>query len=348
MDSKKLLVSKSPIVGLQYLAFPLAVLLNHKECLPWFYSNYIQLEAPKDSLLDEWNCNVIFTGGHLLDIPCFKVHTLPKKHFCNVLCKDSSEIINNINGFLSDDWYFISHFDEYYIPNRSFYQKEHRYHDFLINGFNNIEGCYNLIGFATNEMFMETEVKYDEFVKGISSDIDPDAVFDMIFYRKRGNFRYDFDLPFVKGLLMDYLNSKDSSSKYRCNISERANTAKVYCMEVYSYLKRFYESCMEIEAPSDMRPIHLIWEHKNCMLLRLKYMFENNIINYNDNLYNSFKKIENMVLVLKNMSLKFFFTENKRLLVEIINSIDKIKILDQNAIEALLEEINKSTVSKPT
>ena len=48
LDIKKLPIKRPPIIGYQYFAYPLAVIFNYNDCLPWFYCNFIQLRCLKD------------------------------------------------------------------------------------------------------------------------------------------------------------------------------------------------------------------------------------------------------------------------------------------------------------
>ncbi len=73
--------------------------------------------------------------------------------------------------------------------------------------------------------------------------------------------------------MRDYLNGENSSQGY--TIIKNPTRNHVYGMDIYdqliTYLKRLYNH----SAVSDIRPFHLLWEHKKCMVLRIEFILNN-------------------------------------------------------------------------
>ena len=67
----------------------------------------------------------------------------------------------------------------------------------------------------------------------------------------------------------------------------------------------------------DVRIIYLLYEHKKCMLDRIKYMVKNKYLGNEGNIYDHYKEIVNQMIIVKNMYLKYEYTKNNDLLLMI-------------------------------
>ncbi len=111
MSIVKLPMAESPIVGFQHIAYALSIILNDKESLPWYYSNYIQLVSGNSfatpmTFYPNW-----FDANPLLYIQTFKKEIMK---FGNI------DIHSFIKDCIDNKTYFYSAFDEFYVPRRRY------------------------------------------------------------------------------------------------------------------------------------------------------------------------------------------------------------------------------------
>src|SRR5690554_1664231 len=207
MSKLQLPIAETPIKALQYLAYPLCALLSHQECLPWFYNNYIQLEfVIKNRLLK-------FVDGWLTNIPVLEVQKMQKKYFF-AICKE--DIDHSIGRAIRDGWYFYSVFDEFYVPNRFAFQKEHFFHDFLLYGYNDSDNTYSILGYTKDFIFEPTEISYKNFDQAFQKgDFHSDHFGDhwIFLFRKMDNLPCHFNLKYVYDQIYDYFYGIDTTER---------------------------------------------------------------------------------------------------------------------------------------
>ncbi len=327
MNNIQLPIAKSPIIGYQYLAYPLTILANDNDYLPWFFSNYIQLIWNTDlsSLLTFYFIDMQY------NIPWINYQLFEK----NFLKKNALDLNTFIIKCINDGWYFYSSFDEFFVPDRMEYQKGHTIHDFMIYGYNLEKGIYYILGFNKDFMFDTTIITFKQFEEAFSAGIDDNYVIKLM--KKKEKFSYNFDMYNVFDLLSDYFYSRNSSARYRYFINPEAN--KVFGMNIYKYLYEFIELLLDNKIPNDIRPLHIIYEHKKCMNLRFKYMINHGLLKKCEELNDHFNEIEIIALDIRDKQIKYYFDHNNKNINLILVGINKIESMEKNAIEILLNQI---------
>lgn len=137
--------------------------------------------------------------------------------------------------------------------------------------------------------------------------------------------------------LGDYINSRDSLHKIEFSYQEH-NKGVLYGLNFYDYV--IENICIEKKS-IDIRPFHILYNHKRLMKIRLEYLFSRNIYDndeisrlllQNDELINKSKLI-------RNLAIKYSIRNN----TETIESIkDKCKML-KNLDYVLISQILKCT-----
>ncbi len=337
MESLKLPITESPICGLQYLAYPLVISLKYDN-YPWFFNNYIQLEAPKEAFLDSWGCNVTFSGGWFQNVPCIEYQIIKRVDFLN----NSQGIVSQINNFLAKDWYIYSIFDEFFVPDRISYRSKHNLHDFLLFGTDLTEEYYTILGYGKNSILDESTISFRGFVDAFESQFN-DSINDVNIYRINKTYKSEFNLKQVYELLCEYLKSQSSSHLYKYNVP--FNDSKIYGFEVYDFVIRYFQSLAQDAENSDIRPLCILYEHKSCMVMRLEYMLKNSHINISQDLLDMFIEIKAEMLKIRNMQIAINFVKGLYKYETIIFALEKIKNIERIAIEYLLNEIH-TTLNK--
>lgn len=333
-------ITTPPIVGLQYHAYSLSALLSYKKFYPWFYSHYIQVFCIDDSehitpYYNFYSINFWDNG-----IPYIS---------CNHLTDQKTIIDNNIDltklvmRYIDRKWYAYIEIDDFYIPFRRHYKKRHFSHDIFIYGYDTEKECFCTAGFNDNREYSYNSLSYEDFnesyIRNVGSmiDIDDGGNKFIRFFKILEEQDCEFDVVLVKELITDYLNSTDTSKKLRIFRTPPCN--RVYGLGTYDVLKRYLNSLMEGKAYYDIRPIHLFWEHKKCMVMRVKYMIENNIIKNGIPICGEFEEIEKKALFLRNNMLKYQVTRNKHIIEHMGNLLSEIRDKEQEGLSKLLMHI---------
>lgn len=306
MAVKVLPLHQSPIVGLQYLAYPLAVSLQSACNFPWFYSNFIQLEAPAADLEDELGCDLTFSGGWFDDNPCLTVEMIHEKN-----SQEYSKTIQNIKNRIDDGYYVFCHYDEFFVPYSKWYMKTHRRHDFLLYGYNDSEAIFNLYVY-TERALAPITIAYKTFYKAFKDDLP--RVYQ--FFKLNSIYTSKLDLCRITMLIQDYCQGSFVHNPYKFVMAPE--TPKVYGIKTYDFLDQYLRICQEDIRRGEVRPFHVLWEHKKCWKQRIQYLKEHTNLNFSHEMLIESEAFEKKALILRNMFIKASMVANSP---EVINGM---------------------------
>lgn len=336
---KRLPIAKSPIVGLQYLAYPLSIILNYEECYPWFYSNYIQLRWSRDL---KNHLTFYFPGTE--KIPEMLLNPWLDGQIMQKGTLESNDI-DSIRLFIKsiDEGYYIySWFDEFYVPKRLSYKKNHFIHDFMITGYNTDEKVFYLLGYSDRSLLETTKIKFEQLQEAMFSHNEKSGSWlhnEVTLLKKSDDCDYKFDLNHVCSSLEDYLLETDTSKNYSMFV--RPNSELIYGMSVYEYLKKYFILLADKKITFSLNMIHILYEHKKCMSMRLEYMERTCGIKDIDSIKSAFADIENIALDARNLQIKYMMDYNPSTLLKINEKLNEMEPLEKQTIERLLEKIIK-------
>lgn len=328
MSIVKLPLAESPMIGLQYIAYTLGIVLVDKESLPWYYSNYIQLVSGKTfatsmSFHPSW-----FNTVPILDFQAYKKEIMK---FGNI----------NIHRFIKDcidnHTYFYSSFDEFYVPHRFSYGSNHFCHDFLIYGYDEANKEYILIGFDEKRLYRTTTITFSQFEKAFFSDISMHEYVHLLKINK--SVKYNFNIKLVYELLEDYLYRKNTSERYANSAYGTVITDRYWGLDVYKRQREYFNSLINGDGWYDIRPLHILYEHKKCMVSRLEYMGKNNHIRDCSYLIDGYKDLEDKSIVMRNLQIKYSATSDKRYLSSIVDMLAEIEQKEEELLEILIEKV---------
>lgn len=328
MSIVKLPIAESPVIGYQRLAYELGILLGYEECLPWFYCNFIQLKWKKElkspiNFFCPW-----FTANPVLGTQVFKISKLRIHHI---------DIHSFIMECIDSKEYFYSTFDEFYVPHRVNFGKLHFVHDFMIYGYDSGQKEYLLLGFDERQTYKTTSIRYDEFEKAYFSDGNRLEYVHLI--NKNENARFEFDIHLVYEMLDDYINSRNTSERHRMYNNPMENF--VFGMEIYEYLRIYFTLLGEERFENDIKLLHIFYEHKKCMALRIEYMLKNHYIDPHPSLYEDYGRIVTDVLALRNIQLKYNITNDRNYLEQIVNMLSHVENKEKTLLRILSDMIYK-------
>ncbi len=273
--SKKLkIVTQRNITTYLHRSLPLCVVLAYDKYLPWYYSNFIQIFSFTDesgyvelNYLEPRDC-----CSEIVDMVCLGYNLL-KKEEC---------IIDFIIEKINMGYYLIMNVDEYYLPNKGDYRKNHFVHPSLIYGYDNdIEQLLG-IGFDKERLFSEITFDYSQFSEAYEKgkihykNYAPWCGWSAIQLMRPKSFEeeYPFSIDRFLKELKNYLFSiGDSIRMYSFEYNKKQVE---FGFKVYDVIIRNLENLLQGKLTIDYRALHLLSEHKKCMYDRLNYVISKN------------------------------------------------------------------------
>lgn len=340
----RLPIAEPLINGYPKHAIQLSILCQYKEALPWILNNYIQLNCSKD-FLDLSKQPPVWFDFYFVDpkyVDSLMYIEKLSRTTVDILEKDILElIITSINSGL----YVYTSVDEYYLPGTNAYKSRSQPHSILIYGYDTNSKTLNIGGFLrgnTNVYKYGTyTVTYEEFLQAYNNlnyIDDYDHYLNRIYLMKFNKSRkFEFDIVLVKELLGDYLHSKNSSERLRSfnNPTKDFN----FGISVYENLRLFYGNLESNNNNFDIRPLHILWEHKKCMVERVSYMANHKYISESSLLISDLMEVERDSLNCRNLLIKYSATKNKEILSKLLTMLINISEKEQGILNTLYKEL---------
>lgn len=288
--------------------FPSSVYMGIALCSPvknaylnWITTNFIQLYCYKDFDLHAIPLN-FSTGIYLNDdfysfCPYLRVQNIKY----SLLKKNNINIIKFIISALDDDNYVDVFLNEYFVPQGNGFEKYEYQHGNMIYGYDLQGETFNIVGYNEHSLIRHSVLSFKQLEDAIIEDGREGwyRIGLLSIFKFHPYVTFTFNLDLMLKQLEDYLYAKNSLEG--CSIMENNEPRIAHGIDVYDYL------IINISLfPSDIRPLHVIWEHKKIMLLRLKYLKFYDYINIDDFqfLYSEYSSIERLAMQTRNLQMK--------------------------------------------
>ncbi|MEK5034032.1 hypothetical protein MKY96_21450 [Paenibacillus sp. FSL R7-0302] len=338
MTKKVLPMKYPPITSWTWHANLLSILSNYEETLPWIYNNYIQLWSDTHGLFfDFWpKSNIIF------DCPWLYNQTLKRETIAGMSTNLSQFFVDAIDL----DNYIYGIFDESCIAGSLVHQKKISPHELFIFGYNLEEQMFDVADFTFTGKYSYTKASFEQVEQAyLNIDAPKDYLEEgrgglhlLSFFNKAS---YHFDTSLVAETLNDYLLSKNTSERFRMMDNPRDF---VFGMKVYEDIKHYLDLLLQNKDKYDIKPLHVLWDHKVMMLKRIQYMKSRKLMNNADIIYNNYKQIVQNMLMFRNMLLKAQLTRNSELIKKIIIGLDDIVSKERCVVEMMLDNLIFTTI----
>lgn len=312
------------------IAFPICVLLAHKELYEYYLKHYIECYCylKADGNLNYSLNNIFDYAGNkeeksnILRQEYYDVDNL--KH----IFKQKS-CITFIKNLIKSDKYVISFMDEYYIPEREeTFGKNHFVHEYMIYGYNDFTMRFLVIAFDKNRVFRNFELNYEDVAKAIQQGL--------IYYLRRnidwiGNrFVITLQIDFTKFVqknteseILMKLKSYYKADEFGINTNDKF-TKIYYGIETdIAFVDRIDNLLASDGDVLDFagddggyRMVHAYAQHKQCIQERIKYLVEKKFLDVNNysNIVIQAEKIR--MLCLKIWKLDGHFNVQKKSLIK--------------------------------
>ncbi|WP_199924948.1 hypothetical protein [Paenibacillus sp. IHBB 10380] len=337
MNLEKQLPIQIPLIhGRMYYAFPLCILATGDEYYPWFVSNFIQLQAFNDvqeqgiAELRFFDADHPYCFDEVLDVE-------------NTIIK-ANDVEQQIIEAIVQNRYVYTYVDKYEVSDNPFTGKKHVTQEILIYGYNLTERVFYILGFNKSRLFAYSTVKFDEVTNGIIHAQNK----EFYLLKQKSGVRHEFDLSHVIQLTEDYLQSSSSPRHKRISSSIHLT----YGLNVYSSLIESL-NCMHMKEGAlvtNIAYLHILWEHKKMMLMRLDYMSSHQMLSADGStaIWEQCKQIETEVYGLRSKILKYEIVQNDKLIHQIKQSLHQMVSKEREMLTMWLDMMKEFVHIIPT
>ncbi|WP_088549666.1 hypothetical protein [Paenibacillus aquistagni] len=327
-------------------AYVLGILQPFEYAQPWIHTSYIQLFIAKHYLNDFQEYRLDFYPD--LMIAYGNMPWLIYRHCDKVLLSQLGvDIHRYLITQLEREFYVVTYVDEYYIHNSICYQQNHFVHDIFIYGYDLDRQIYHVAIFDKNRQFSTQEVTFEQFEQAYLSEGSSSQT--LISSCKRlepcdyetskygaGLARFDFDLKLMIDVLNDYLEGRNSTKRLRMTQQPMEG---YFGVEIYPLLQDFITRVMEGVQNFDVRPFHILWEHKKMMVARVQYLQKHGYLKEETTLLEQFERLEKQSYTQRNLMLKSFMSENRKILQPLLKSLEDMMAAEKALIKQLILEL---------
>ncbi len=319
MSNKKILpVSYPMITSWQWHATLFSILSDNEQARKWIFSNYVQLRC--------YNIEEIWTGEEILladmmpgsssmkECP-YLLFSLLTKEQVESYCGD---IINFIIKTIDLNGYVYGVFDEAQILCSS--GADYKFpHELFIYGYDMDKKVFHVGDFTFGQHYSYSTVTFDELKEGYEIiTASEDHVFKDDYKGRRGLYviqkntedaYYELDVKYIKDTMKEYLNADDTKNHFRMMRNRFVDT--VFGVNVYDAVLEQTKKQLSKEEPDfDIRPLHVVYDHKVLMGERLKYMMDKGYLAYDADVLDDYQSVINTCLTARNLLLKVSITGN--------------------------------------
>lgn len=258
------------------LAYPLCILLSYKQYYPWYMEHYIQpwgIECSNhwtdiDMVDTLQNGYASGTFNRLLDVTPISYD----------MSRNISDIVSFLKEQIDNQRYVVLFIDDYYINGY-----RHFLHEHLIYGYNDSLKMFKSVNFKVSGTFSSVVLDYEMLENGFNNATDlylersdllwlrSQAI--VLFGRTSMEKVYPYSVSRIVRRLTDYASSRISSEEdYYLNFSNKSILNVVYGINVNNIVVKHLYNAMEYDTDADYNQIHLLYEQKKAINMRLQYL----------------------------------------------------------------------------
>ncbi|WP_068617673.1 hypothetical protein [Paenibacillus tuaregi] len=317
MNAVQLPVLNPPLKGFLRWAYTLSITSAHEETIPWYYSNFIQLSCTKKFLEHGSHCYMDFFRGKPNELNFNNPFLLTCSVNYTIM---ESLAMDNWPRFFADQiksgYYCIVFLDESKLSPAPYYQKEPFPHHLFIYGFDWDESLFYVSMFDYTGVYRNLQIPFQEFIEAVQSmrhllRDNVTADHHTYFFKYEPHSPYPFDKTAVLDQLRDYINGENHLNRINYNTDD----VEAFGIKVYDYLQMYYDavesSDPRLDSRSDVRHLHVLWEHKKMMSERIAYLVEEEIIPYDEELVEGYKDITKRAMKLRDQYIRHEIREDK-------------------------------------
>ena len=277
------------------------------------------------------------------------------------LSDDGESIVDKICRAIRSLSYISVYTDEYYIPGKGSYHKQHYVRQLLIYGFDPDKKKFYCLGYTSYKNPNNPGYfGFDYFDKEIISFNDMTIAYDgaKIHYKTSAPWaeryflyffttiakkrEYPFNLNLFKQSIIEYIHSVPDHGKEAYQLEQTTyNHDFSYGIKVYdSLISVLRKNLLENESPLDYFCLYLLKEHKKVILKRLLYIQKKYRINIENQII-QFQKIDKVINGLYLNYLKHQIRPKNEIIEKTIHSLSIIKSEEPLILKQIVETLDK-------
>lgn len=315
------------------------ILARNDTIMPFLFNQYIQLVyRPYKRFIDEERLDYYFkwTDNFNDNLQYFDYEI----NYKDTLLINNISIVDYVRNMIKLAYYCILPVNEYHIPKKHIYHRGYFFHDLMVYGFDDSSEMFYILGYTYQNIYSATQASYSELENSFL-DTKENGILTSV---KTKEHIYTLDLRIITKLLEEYYLSINTYEKYRISniwcLDEYYKNAK-YGLDAVKSLKSFLDNVANGSFDPDKRVLYLLHEHKNFMLLRLKYLQDYNILKGIDNIIEEYSSVEKNALVAMKLFLKFYIKNDKEDIGKIKKYIDRIIESEESLLPLILEKLKE-------
>lgn len=276
------IVEKPPIIAYLHHAYYLGILFTNNSYRNYFSSIFINLYYNRsisnriNFVLEKWYAEEEY----------FNYNKIGYNHSLDMVTK--SELVEIFIRMIDLGYYSLFDLDEFFIPNRVAYNKFNFIHECMIYGYCISKKEFNIIGYTDKNIYEKSKLSFNDFAKALYFDST-----NWVNFVKIGeNYVFGFDIEQTKNHIYDYLHSKNTYNQY----------ADDFCSFGINAVIEYANDLIDDYGLFDLRYIRILLEHKICMHLRIKYLYEKGFLS-SERFYKSYSNIVQKYQIIFSLSI---------------------------------------------
>jgi hypothetical protein len=263
----------------------------------------------------------------MLDVKRFPLELL--NHYGNDLQQFVIDCINK-------GYYIFTYINEFYVPDRLHYGVTDFIRENLIYGYDS--KSFHIAGFNDEQVFSYSTLPFSELeISFAFMGEENECIEDLVLTRFTEVNSYKLDVNLIIESIEDYLNSFNSSSRHRMY---KKPVDLSFGIEVYDYLRK-YIRMQKNHLDLCMGNIQIMWEHKKCMIQRLKFLEAKLLFTFDSSIMSQYEEIAHVLLIIRNLMLKYSINRKTEIINKIDASLEHIKNSEREVLNRILNELKK-------
>lgn len=298
----------------------LSVLCNYKQCEGWIYSNFINLYGEYcDSGATPLRFHPKFPAAP--QNPFMDLYLVPR----DIALHNSQNIVEFFIYAITNGYYIISDYDEFYVEFTDAFNKHHKNHQIFIYGYDNNSAVFYTAEFFENRAYAFRKVPYNQIEDAIMQydNIEKFDIWMTMLEFKQAEYKFDSELFFTS--VNDYLLSSSCTISWEESKFCKSNKI-IYGISNYKNIMTYLSNLKSGDMLyKDIRALYALCDHKKIMISRLKYIKENNIFEYDNQSLDIFCKLHKICLLNINLFIKYLLSDNGEILLKIIENMKRVE-----------------------
>ena len=177
-----------------------------------------------------------------------------------------------IKQMLDEGMYvYCSRIDDYYLPRKSWYGVRHMAHDGIICGYNETESTYLMAAYDTNWVFRLIRIPQCCYMEAARACLERHEYGGLTAYKVK-----DVEVELDEPLILDYLKEHLEATIDTVSLESDSWVDGIAVHDLLAmYVGKLKDGSIPVDK-MDWRALRPVWEHKRCMLERLKAIEKKN------------------------------------------------------------------------